>query len=191
MKEETPEKKVKSYSEQIRKEIGQWKDINQNGCNDPFWPDGCNMNLVRNHILYYQKKISEICVEKNLPYPEAYYFSVGMYRCKKSICMMRCKYACFRGLKLRRKQMELKEFATMLNGREYDYPQFTQEELRIAKDNGFVIVSGASDDLVELEGAITDEGGCLIGGTISVKAIPDGGIVHNCERSNTFSFDVK
>lgn len=38
--------------------------------------------------------------------------------------------------------MELKEFAAMLNGREYGYPQFTQEELRIAKDNGFVIVSG-------------------------------------------------
>lgn len=38
MKEETPEKKVKSYSEQIRKEISHWKDINQNGCNDPFWP---------------------------------------------------------------------------------------------------------------------------------------------------------
>ena len=63
--------------------------------------------------------------------------------------------------------MELKEFATMLNGREYGYPQFTQEELRIAKDNGFVIVSGASDDLVELEGAITDEGGCWEGGRIS------------------------
>ena len=87
--------------------------------------------------------------------------------------------------------MELKEFATMLNGREYGCPQFTQEELRIAKDNGFVIVSGASDDLVELEGAITDERGCWEGGTISVKAITDGGIVHNCERSNTFSFDVK
>ena len=67
--------------------------------------------------------------------------------------------------------MELKEFATMLNGREYGCPQFTQEELRIAKDNGFVIVSGASDDLVELEGAITDERGCWEGGTISVKAM--------------------
>ena len=52
--------------------------------------------------------------------------------------------------------MELKEFATMLNGREYGCPQFTQEELRIAKDNGFVIVSGASDDLVEL-----DANGCF------------------------------
>lgn len=31
------------------------------------------------------------------------YFSAGMCRCEKSICMMRCKYACFRGLELRRK----------------------------------------------------------------------------------------
>lgn len=76
MKEETPEKKVKSYCQYIREEISQWKDINQNGCNDPFWPDGCNMNLTRNHILYYQRKIAEICIEKHLPYPEAYYFSV-------------------------------------------------------------------------------------------------------------------
>lgn len=76
--------------------------------------------------------------------------------------------------------MKLKEFAAVLNGREYKNPQFTKEELQIAKDNGFVIVNGASDDLVELEGAITDEGGCWEGGTISVKAILDGGIVHNC-----------
>lgn len=76
MKEEALEKKVTSYSEQIRKEISHWKDINQNGCNDPFWPDGCNMNLVRNHILYYQMKIAKICTEMHLPYPEEYYFSL-------------------------------------------------------------------------------------------------------------------
>ena len=73
--------------------------------------------------------------------------------------------------------MELKEFAKMLNGKEYEYPQFTKEELQIAKDNGFVIVSGASDDLVELEGAITDEGDCFDGGRLYVKAIPGGGFV--------------
>ena len=76
MKEETPEKKVKSYSEQIRKEIGQWKDINQNGCNDPFWSDGCNMNLTRNHIIYEQEQIRKICEENQIPLPEEYYFSV-------------------------------------------------------------------------------------------------------------------
>lgn len=44
--------------------------------------------------------------------------------------------------------MTLKEFAKKLNGREYSYPQFTNEDLAIAKENGFIIVSGASDDLM-------------------------------------------
>lgn len=87
--------------------------------------------------------------------------------------------------------MELKEFAKMIDGRQYGYPIFTKEELQIAKDNRIVIVTGASDDLVELEGAITDEGGCWEGGKICVKAIPDGAIVHNCERSDVFSFIAK
>lgn len=62
--------------------------------------------------------------------------------------------------------MELKQFAEMLNGKEYGYPQFTQEEIQIAKDNGFVIVYGASDDLMEFEGAICDEGSCFDGGEV-------------------------
>lgn len=62
--------------------------------------------------------------------------------------------------------MELKTFAEMLNGKEYGYPQFSQEEIQIAKDNGFVIVYGASDDLMEFEGAIYDECGCFDGGTV-------------------------
>lgn len=45
--------------------------------------------------------------------------------------------------------MELKEFAKMIDGKQYGYPQFTKEELQIAKDNGFAILYGASDDLME------------------------------------------
>lgn len=56
--------------------------------------------------------------------------------------------------------MELKEFANLIDGRQYDYRMFTKEELQLAKDNRIVIVTGASDDLVELEGAITDKGTC-------------------------------
>lgn len=72
---DSPEQKVKQYCGEIRKEISQWKEINQNGCNDPFWPDGVNMNLTRNHIIYYQRLILEICAENQLPLPEEYYFS--------------------------------------------------------------------------------------------------------------------
>ena len=68
MKEDAPEQKVKQYCGEIRKEIKRWKDINQNGCSDPFWPDGVNMNLTR--------LIRGICVENQLPLPEEYYFSL-------------------------------------------------------------------------------------------------------------------
>ncbi len=62
--------------------------------------------------------------------------------------------------------MTLKKFAQMLDGREYDYLQFTSEEIQIAKENGFVIVCGVSDDLMEFEGAIRDDGGCFEGGEV-------------------------
>ena len=62
--------------------------------------------------------------------------------------------------------MDIKEYAAMLNGREYNYPQFTNEEMQLAKNNGFVIVYGASDDLMEFDGAIYEEAGCFDGGEV-------------------------
>ena len=82
--------------------------------------------------------------------------------------------------------MMLKEFAQKLNGREYGWPQFTKEELAIAKENGFIIVHGASDDLMEIEGAINDEGDCFDGGTLKLD-IADGKFVDSDEEE---SFDV-
>lgn len=76
MKEKSAEDKVRECHRNIRQEIEHWKDINQNGCSDPFWPDGCNMNLTRNHIIYYQSKIREICTENRLPLPDEYYLAV-------------------------------------------------------------------------------------------------------------------
>ena len=73
---QTAEDKVKEYRQCIHREIEYWKAINQNGCNDPFWPDGYNMNLVRNHIISYQRQIREICTENQLPLPEEYYLSI-------------------------------------------------------------------------------------------------------------------
>ena len=62
--------------------------------------------------------------------------------------------------------MKIDEYAEMLNGREYNYPQFTKEEIQIAKDNGFTIVYGASDDLMEFDGFISEEAGCYDGGKV-------------------------
>lgn len=66
--------------------------------------------------------------------------------------------------------MVIREFAKSISGKEYGYPQFTKEEIETAKENGFVIVYGASDDLMEFEGAISEEIGCYDGGTAWVKA---------------------
>ena len=62
--------------------------------------------------------------------------------------------------------MTKEEFAMLVDGREYQYPQFTNQELELAKRNNLVIVCGASDDLIELYGAIYDEGDCFDGGII-------------------------
>ena len=45
----------------IRASFGDWKKLKAKGGSDPFWPDGTNMNLVRNHILHDQRKLREIC----------------------------------------------------------------------------------------------------------------------------------
>ena len=75
MKEKTPKEKIMDLCADIRREIAHWKNINQSGCNDPFWADGCNMNLTRNHIIYDKMEIERICKENSLPLPEEYYLS--------------------------------------------------------------------------------------------------------------------
>lgn len=61
MRKKTPEQILLGYRKEIIAEQINWIKINENGCNDPFWADGVNMNLLRNHILYAKRKISEIC----------------------------------------------------------------------------------------------------------------------------------
>jgi hypothetical protein len=58
--------------------------------------------------------------------------------------------------------MTKEELAKSLNGMEYgkDIPD---NLLKSAKENNLIIIYGSSDDLMELEGAIRDEGGCYCG----------------------------
>ena len=60
--------------------------------------------------------------------------------------------------------MTKEELAKKLNGRKYgdSFSDVTKE----AKQNGLVIVTGASDDLMEFDGAIYDEGDCFDGGRV-------------------------
>jgi len=51
----------------------------------------------------------------------------------------------------------LKEFAAMFHGRDRQ-PNMTPDELLLAKQKGFVVVYGDSDDRVQFRGAIKQEG---------------------------------
>lgn len=73
MKAKTVEQQIADCRKNIVQEVQNWKSINNIGCNDPFWTDGVNLNLVRNHVIYYKNQISELCTEIGLPLPEEYY----------------------------------------------------------------------------------------------------------------------
>ena len=68
-----PEEELKKKCAGIRREIKRWKYINEFGCNDPFWPDGCNLNLTRNHIICSKNRIESLCSQYGFPLPEEYY----------------------------------------------------------------------------------------------------------------------
>lgn len=70
---DTPEQKIQKCVNNMIREIAIWKHLQGFGGNDPFWADGCNMNLTRNHILSYKREIREICEENNRALPEEYY----------------------------------------------------------------------------------------------------------------------
>ena len=73
MKKKTPEGKIRDLCADIIREIDHWEYLNVHGGSDPFWTDGMNMNLTRNHIISDKRQIAEICIENNLPLPEEMY----------------------------------------------------------------------------------------------------------------------
>ncbi|CAI8832905.1 Phage_ABA_S domain-containing protein [Pseudomonas sp. IT-P2] len=67
--------------------------------------------------------------------------------------------------------MNKEKLAAELNDIQYPaHRSITKEQIAEAKNAGLVIVYGASDDLMEFEGAIRDELGCNNGGTAWVDA---------------------
>ena len=58
---------------EFHKSAERWRTIRTEGCGDPFWPDGLNMNLVRNHMIYYKRQMIELCEEYGMIQPEEIY----------------------------------------------------------------------------------------------------------------------
>lgn len=57
--------------QELHASFARWEQLREHGGQDPFWADGANMNLVRNHIIYYKQQLEELYPEGN--YPDAYY----------------------------------------------------------------------------------------------------------------------
>ncbi|GHT09055.1 hypothetical protein FACS189426_06290 [Bacteroidia bacterium] len=82
--------------------------------------------------------------------------------------------------------MTKEELAALLDGREHRDEIFKDEE-KAAKESGLVVVFGASDDLMELRGAIRDEIGCYEGGT---ACFDENGLLENeCENEDCPHFE--
>lgn len=65
-------------------------------------------------------------------------------------------------------KMTEEQLAARLNGRQYG-DEITRAEEQLAKENGLVVIFGASDDLCEMRGAIDDEFDCYDGGEIECE----------------------
>jgi hypothetical protein len=72
-KQSSPERKVQVLAKDIRQEIARWLNHRDYGCSDPFYADGLNMNLIRNHVLYDKGEIDRLCEAHGLPVPPERY----------------------------------------------------------------------------------------------------------------------
>ncbi len=57
-------RKVLNIEEELKSSFEQWEYLYKYGGNDPFWADGYNLNLVRNHIINYKTQLMKM---KTLP----------------------------------------------------------------------------------------------------------------------------
>lgn len=55
---------------ELERDYARWEQVYMAGSKDPFWPDGVNANLCRNHILCGKKRIRELYPDAEIvPFP--------------------------------------------------------------------------------------------------------------------------
>lgn len=57
MKTPDQKKRSKQLGKEIRDSRKRYEDLRVHGGSDPFWSDGANMNLCRNHVMYFRKQV--------------------------------------------------------------------------------------------------------------------------------------
>jgi hypothetical protein len=78
------------------------------------------------------------------------------------------------------------EWADKLSGREYG-DELTLEEERQAKDDGVIIIFGASDDLLEFRGAVNDEVNAINGAKVRLTTKPS--VFSEKENAETYEYN--
>lgn len=53
-----------------KQSYAEWDALYLRGGNDPFWADGVNLGLVRNHIIYFKREIEKLCSHLGREPPE-------------------------------------------------------------------------------------------------------------------------
>lgn len=57
---------IPELQQSIRASFKRWSHLHKKGSTDPFWPDGTNLNLVRNHVFYDQDRLRALCKEQKI-----------------------------------------------------------------------------------------------------------------------------
>lgn len=74
MKTPDQKKRSKQLGKEIRDSRKRYEDLRVHGGSDPFWSDGANMNLCRNHVMYFRKQVETELDPEN--YPEEYFLEI-------------------------------------------------------------------------------------------------------------------
>ena len=72
----TPEKYVANLARRIEMDNRHWNVVLQYGCQDPFWSDGANLELIQSHIIVHRFCIKAACELYRIPLPPEYYLPV-------------------------------------------------------------------------------------------------------------------
>ena len=57
----TPVQELQEYVNRLAERYAHWEKERHDGCVDPNWSDGVNLNLVRNHIINFKRQIRRTC----------------------------------------------------------------------------------------------------------------------------------
>lgn len=63
-----------TLGQRLRSDYERWVHIFNEGCSDPTYHDGVNIDLVRNHILYDKSEIEKTLKQNYMAYPDEYFY---------------------------------------------------------------------------------------------------------------------